>query len=223
MPYTRIDVANQALNLLEAELITSFEDDKAEAETIALVYDDVVRACFASNRWRFATKVAELSRDRDYKDPIIKYFYAFLVPPECYNIIGLFRITAPPALTPNGTPPVWPNRPFSDGRPMKDWDRRGNHIFANHDRLLIEYTTIASEETWPALFADYVAYTLAARVCRVLTGSHEIANSLQMEADGGAQAGHHAGLWAQAANDDIQQYPNHDVIETYELLAARFG
>lgn len=223
MPYTNIDVANQALTLLEAELITSFAEDKAEAETVNLVYDDVVRSCFAANRWRFSAQVKELSRDRDYKDPIVKYFYAFVLPPECHQIIGLFRISDIPGLTPNGTPPVWPNRAYSHGEPFKDWTRRGRHIFANTDRLLIEYTTRASEETWPAAFADYVAYSLAARIARVISGSHEIAQALQMEADGGANAGHSAGRLAIAVNDDLQQYPNDGAIETTELIAARFG
>ena len=62
MATTKVDLASRALNLLGEKSITSFDESTAPAAVASSLYETVVKAALSLHRWRFASKVVELSK-----------------------------------------------------------------------------------------------------------------------------------------------------------------
>lgn len=202
MPYDKIQVANEALSLIEANLIHSFDDGTNEADTVNLWYDSFIAEIFSNNYWRFSIKTKALSQDADYQEPLLTYKKAFIVPPDCEVILGCYL-------------------PDSD-RPFKLWTRTGVHILTNVDEIIAQYTTYPAESTWPGYFKAFAATALAAKIATEITGSQDKAKNMYELAYGDGNMGGKGGKWAEAASRDAMAYPKFETLAN-ELVAARFS
>lgn len=199
--YSKLQLANEALSLIEANLISSFDDGTNEADSISLWYNSFIDDVFSSNYWRFAITAKQLSQDAGYDRPMLGYTRAFIIPAECQVILGCFL-------------------PNTD-RPFKDWTRTGVHILTNPDEIIAQFTTYPAEETWPGYFKSFAAYALAAKIAKEITGSVDIAKAMKEEAYGPPNTYNKGGRWADAASRDAMAYPKHETLVN-ELITARF-
>ena len=200
--YNKLQLANEALSLIEANLISSFDDGTNEANSVNLWYGSFIDDVFSSNYWRFAINTKQLSQDAGYDKPMLSYTQAFIIPAECQVVLGCFL-------------------PNSDS-PFKRWTRVGAHILTNAAELVAQFTTYPAEETWPGYFKSFAAYALAAKIAKEITGSVEIAMAMKAEAYGPPNTYNKGGRWADAASKDAMAYPKHEVLMN-ELLIARFN
>lgn len=88
MTATKVSIANAALvHVGGYGSLTSFTDNKREAEVVAAVYPSLKRSLLVEYQWDFNTKFAtftQLSWTSDRQD----WQYKYIVPADCLKIIG---------------------------------------------------------------------------------------------------------------------------------------
>jgi hypothetical protein len=142
-----ISLCSQALVLLGAGAIASFEDGPAAA-TATQLYPGVRDTLLAKHPWKFATTTVQLARSATVPD---RWPYAFALPGEVLVLRGLYPDDA------DGSAPV------------TDYERRGLDVLTRQDPLWAEYTYAAAEAVWPAYFATLMRYALAAELAIPVT------------------------------------------------------
>ncbi len=203
MATTKIEIASQALGLLRANPISSFDDGSNEADIITLYYDTFIRDIFSRYPWHFATKTRRLVIAGD-EVPLLNYKYAFILPAECKRLIAVYA---------------------DEGnfvRPFQDYIQEGSYLLTNSDKLYAKYTAYVDENLWPGYFTAYAIHALAALIAIPLTDDPDIEAREQTLAYGTSSEGERGGKFQSAILTDAQQSPP-DEMDTDLLIAARFG
>lgn len=202
MGTTKEDVAGVALSLIRANPISSFDDGSNEANIITANYSPLIRKLMTLHPWGFALKKRLLNQNAT--DPVNEYTYSHIIPSEVQRIFRLYDSSSVGAL------------------PISDYKIVGTNIFSNHSQLWAEYTVYTAESNWPAYFADFAAYAVAARIAMIVTDDDTLAARLEQRAYGPPSAAGRGGEFAIAANIDSQQQPA-QTIQTSELISFRFS
>jgi hypothetical protein len=151
MPSAKIEVANNALSELGAQLLTALPMNNLESDTVLAVYDDVYEDLLGKAPWRFATKKADLSRE--VTTPLNEWTYQFVLPPQCMRILR-----------------VYPHAPYEmfEGK-----------IYSDSDALAVDFVERVSESLWPPPFVRLMSLELAVRMCMAITNDVALKKSLQ--------------------------------------------
>jgi hypothetical protein len=151
---TDVDIVNKALVLLGANLITSLDDDQAEARVAKTLYADARKSMLRQCPFNFATKwagpLAPLAPNIGRE-----FTYEFQVPPDSLRVL---RVREP--FTPGVTLEV---------RDESEWKVFGNRIGANIATIDIAYTADVAEDFDDALFQQALAAWLAYLMAPALT------------------------------------------------------
>ena len=75
---SKIDICNQGLVLIGANLVASFTDNTVESKVANQLYETTLRAMLTKARWRFATKQAQVTKV--VTDPLDKWDSAYQIP-----------------------------------------------------------------------------------------------------------------------------------------------
>ena len=86
-----VDISNQALLMLGAQPIVSFDDQTVEANALQVLYEPAKAQVLRSYPWRCATKNATLAQLAG--DPIPpEWSYAFALPDDSLRILGVYSL-----------------------------------------------------------------------------------------------------------------------------------
>lgn len=203
---TDVDIASQALTLLRAEAIDSFNDDSDTAEICELMYASHIEHLLSIYPWTFATKKRLLSQDT--VAPINEYTYSHIIPAEALLLWAVFdtdRVSA---------------------TPVNDYDIYGTEssrrIFSNYETLYADYIIYPNEVVWPAYFKEFAVNSLASILAVPVTGSMEMAQYYSNIAYGSGNANRKGGLFGIATAQDSKQKRN-EYLFSSPFTTARFS
>ncbi|MCK5606293.1 hypothetical protein KAR91_30615 [Candidatus Pacearchaeota archaeon] len=205
MASSDINIASQALALVRADPITSFNDGSPEAGIVSLFYNDFVQDMLTRHPWSFATKKRLLNGTTP---PINQYSNAHLIPAECLRLWALY---------PDSTVGVRPINEYDIQAP--DGPRK---IFSNHEVLYGEYTIYTAETNWPGYFTHFLIYAFAAVIAIPVTDQPDIAKAMHTLAWGPPSDGEKGGKFSVATGLDAQQKPG-EIVYDSPFVAARFS
>jgi len=198
---TKVSVASQALTLLRANTISSFNQDSDEAEIVRTFYDDFANDIFSRYPWSFAKTKDSLTAAAT---PTNEWLYAHTLPGNCLRVVAIYNTNS------------------SGAQPIKDWTRHGNEIHSNSENLWVQYIYYVDEGDWPGYFTQYAIYALAALLAIPVTDDENIAISMRRIAYGTDEENERGGKFGVAASVDSQSKPPEEVAMP-DLILARFS
>jgi len=206
MTITSLEICSQALSLLRANVISSFDDGSNEADICSTHYEQFAEDILPRYPGSFATKKARLNRDTN--TPVNEYRYAYIVPSECLRLWAIFDNSSVGA------------------KPVADYDIQtidgGRRILCNHESLWADYTVYTIEANWPAYFRQFASMAFAALIALPVTDKPEMADYWHRIAWGASNENELGGKFGIAKMVDSQQKPPEEIISS-PLIEARFG
>ncbi|OTG80804.1 hypothetical protein B9T31_16020 [Acinetobacter sp. ANC 4558] len=146
---TNITICNEALNVIGAGSIQSFEQNTDNARRCASVYDSTRKALLRMHPWSFAKKRAQLAPTTSR--PLFGYGNAFPLPKDFIRVIDTSVL---------------------------EYEIEDRYILANTNLInLIYVSDNKNEETWDSLFHDCMVLYLVNKIAKAITGSNAEADS----------------------------------------------
>jgi hypothetical protein len=198
---TGISICSDALIMLGAKAISSFNDGTDESSTCDRLYPDIRDALLVQYPWSFTMKKVKLARLVTVPGSVWRYEYQ--LPGD--------RLANPRAVYNRANP----------GSPVqKDWEIQGDKLLTNLDEVFIDYQFQTPEFSMPQYFVQLLKYMMAWHLAMPITEQMDKAGYWQGIAVGGAGENGRGGYFRTAANIDGQNQPTR-VIEDYSLIAVR--
>lgn len=135
----KVDIANQALVLVGANIISSFNDNNTESVVANQLYESTLKNLLTKARWRFASKQQQLSKSAT--DPLDKWDSAYQIPT---NALLVHTLTV--------------------SNEVIKFDRYGEFLYTNtgtNDAVVCHYTYQPHEDEFPDYFTQIVVFELA--------------------------------------------------------------
>jgi len=198
---TGVTICSDALLMLGAKAITSFNDGTDESSVCDRLYPDVRDSTLVMYPWTFNTKKIQLAQL--LTAPTNVWRYAYQLPGD--------RLANPRAVYDTsavGAPP------------RKDWEIQGDQLLTNLPAVYIDYQYSAGEFAWPQYFVQLMKYMMAWHLALPITEQSDRAQYWQTVAVGAIAENGRGGYFRQAMNIDGQHNPVR-VIEDYILVAVR--
>lgn len=193
-----VSICSDALILLGAKPISSFNDGTDEANTADRLYPNVRDMTLSMYPWSFAYKKIKLARLLG--TPINEWRYMYQMPGD--------RLAVPRAVF----------RSESVGaRPFKDWEILGDKIYTNEEVIVIDYPYQTEEFAMPQYFVQLLKYMMAWHLAYPITEQETKTQYWQAVAIGNGRNG----FFRQATNIDGQGQPP-QVIGDFSLIEARY-
>jgi len=198
---TGISICSDALIMLGAKAITSFNDGTDESSTCDRLYPDIRDSLLVQYPWSFTMKKVKLARLVTIPNSVWRYEYQ--LPGD--------RLTSPRAVYARSNP----------GSPVqKDWEIQGDKLLTNLDEVFIDYQFQTPEFAMPQYFVQLLKYHMAWHLAMPITEQMDKAQYWQGISVGGGGENGRGGYFRTAANIDGQNQPTR-VIEDYSLIAVR--
>lgn len=144
MTITKVSICNEALSMIGAKTIQSFDDNTENARRCASVYDSSRRALLRMHPWSFAKKRAQLAPVTTH--PSFGYGHAFPLPKDFIRIVDAGEI---------------------------NYEFEGRHILADTNLINLVYVSDNdNEQTWDSLFSECMALYLVNKLAKPITGSN---------------------------------------------------
>lgn len=199
---TAVSICSDALILLGAKPISSFNDGTDEANSCDRLYSDVRDTTLSIYPWSFAYKKVQLARL--ITTPVSEWRYEYQLPGD--------RLGNPRALFTSSA---------LYARPQKEWDVQGDKLLTNYEEVYIDYPYQTPEFAMPQYFIQLLKYMMAWHLAMPITEQENKTSYWQGVAVGGPAENGRGGFMRQAMNIDGQGQPP-QVLEDYALVAARF-
>lgn len=149
MTTTKVSICNEALNLIGAKSIISFEDGTENARRCAVLYDGTRKELLRMHPWSCAKKRTQLAPSVVHVP--FGYSHAFPLPHDFERLISA------------GT---------------KEFEIENRHILANSEVInLIYIFDNDNEQTWDSLLSGCMALYMAKKLAKAITGSNSEADS----------------------------------------------
>lgn len=198
---TSVSICSDALLLLGAKPISSFNEGTDEASVCDRLYPDLRDSLLTVYPWSFGMKKVQLSRLITAPSSVWKY--AYQLPGD--------RLTSPRAVYASANP----------GSPIqKDWEIQGDTLLTNLLEVHIDYQYQTPEYAMPKYFVQLLKYTMAWHLAMPITEQADRAQYWQQVAVGSAAENGRGGYTRTAMNIDGQGQPTR-IIEDYSLIAVR--
>ncbi len=199
---TGVSICSDALILLGAKPISSFNDGTDEASACDRLYPDVRDSSLMMYPWSFAYKKVGLSRL--VTEPVTEWEYEYQLPGDRLgNPRAVFRSNA------------------SGERPVKEWEILGDKLMTSEEEVYIDYPYQTPEFAMPQYFVQWLKYQMAWHLAYPITEQQDKAAYWQSVAVGAMAENGRGGFFRQAMSMDAQGQPS-QVIEDYALSAVRF-
>lgn len=205
MVSSNVDIASQALGLLRANTIGSFDEGTNEADIAKLYYTDFAQDILTRYPWNFATKKSLFNQTTA---PLNEWRYAHIVAPEALRIWALYASNAV------GAKPI---NQYSIQAP--DSSRQ---IHSNQSVIYGEYTVYTDEANWPGYFSHFAIHAFAALIAMPVTDDDDLAQKMHALAWGPPSDGEKGGKFAVATSIDALQQPPEEFYES-PFIQARFS
>ena len=144
MTNTKVSICNEALSMIGAKSIISFDENTENARRCASIYDSTRRALLRMHPWSFARKRLQLAPVATH--PSFGYAHAFPLPRDFIRIIDTANV---------------------------DYEVEGLYILADSNLVnLIYVSDNDNEQTWDSLFSECMALYLVNKLAKPITGSN---------------------------------------------------
>lgn len=149
MTTTKVSICNEALSMIGASSIQSFEDNTENARRCASIYDSTRRALLRMHPWSFAKKRAQLAPVTTH--PSFGFAHSFPLPRDFIRV-------------------------YDSGQ--YEYELEGRHILANTNLINLVYVADEqNEQLWDSLFSECMALFLVRKLAKPITGSQTEADS----------------------------------------------
>lgn len=199
---TGISICSDALILLGAKPISSFNDGTDESNTCDRLYPDVRDMTISMYPWSFSYKKVLLSRL--ITTPTTEWEYEYQLPGD--------RLGNPRSVVVSSE---------ANARPIKDFEIIGDKLMTNETTIYIDYPYQTPEFAMPQYFVQLLKYMMAWHLAYPVTEQQDKAVYWQGVAVGSPSENGRGGYFRQAMNMDSYGQPT-QVIEDYALVAVRF-
>jgi hypothetical protein len=198
---TGITICSDALIMLGAKAITSFNDGTDESSTCDRLYPDIRDSTLVMYPWSFNTKKVQLAQLLTAPGSVWRY--AYQLPGD--------RLANPRA--------VYDTASVGAG-PRKDWEIQGDQLLTNQTSVYIDYQYSVGEFAMPQYFVQLLKYMMAWHLALPITEQSDRAVYWQGVAMGAPGENGRGGYFRTATNIDGQNQPSR-VIEDFSLIAVR--
>lgn len=139
---TDLKICSDALLLLGASTISSFNEGTDRANICDRLYPDLKKSTLQSYPWSFSFKKVQLART--INTPVNQYKYEYSLPSDRLGTIRrVFNSTAIGAAT------------------VTDWIIQGNKLLTNEETVVVDYQYTATEAEMPSYFVQLLKYMMA--------------------------------------------------------------
>jgi hypothetical protein len=198
---TGISICSDALIMLGAKAITSFNDGTDESSACDRLYSDIRDSTLSTYPWTFSFKKTQLAQLLTNPTSVWKYQYQ--LPGD--------KISNPRAVYNSANP----------GSPVqKDWEIQGDVLMTNLTSVYIDYQYSLGEFAMPQYFVQLLKYMMAWHLAMPITEQSDKAQYWQRVAIGDISENGRGGFFRTAMQIDGQNNPVR-VIEDYSLIAVR--
>jgi hypothetical protein len=198
---TGITICSDALIMLGAKAITSFNDGTDESSTCDRLYPDIRDSTLVMYPWSFNTKKVQLAQL--LTAPTSVWRYAYQLPGD--------RLANPRAVYNSS----------AVGSPVqKDWEIQGDQLLTNLTAVYMDYQYSVGEFAMPQYFVQLLKYMMAWHLAMPITEQADRATYWQSVATGVPGENGRGGYFRTATQIDGQGQPSR-VIEDFSLIAVR--
>jgi hypothetical protein len=199
---TGITICSDALLMLGAKAISSFNDGTDESSVCDRLYPDIRDSTLMMYPWSFSMKKIALARLITAPGSVWKY--AYQLPGD--------RLGSPRAVYDSAA---------VGSTPRKEWEIQGDQVLTNLESVYIDYQYSTPEFAMPQYFVQLLKYQVAWHIAEPITEQSEKAGFWRRMALGEAGENGRGGYFRQAtqidgANNSIK------VIDDYTLITARY-
>lgn len=198
---TGITICSDALLMLGAKAITSFNDGTDESSVCDRLYPDIRDSTLTTYPWSFTLKKIQLARL--VTTPTSVWRYEYLLPGD--------RLANPRAVYDTSAVGAYPR---------KDWEIQGDKLLTDLENVFIDYQFQTPEYAMPQYFVQLLKYMMAWHLALPITEQSDRAQYWQGIAVGAPAENGRGGYMRTAMNIDGQGQPTR-VIEDYSLIAVR--
>lgn len=149
MALTKVAICNQALNLIGARSIQSFDESTETARRCSALYDSSRQSLLRMHPWSFAKKRMQLAPSA--VRPTFGYANAFPLPSNLLRVLDTG---------------------------LDDYEIEGRYILADTNLINLVYVADEADENhWDSLFTECMVLYLANKLCKPISGSQTEADS----------------------------------------------
>jgi len=198
---TGVSICSDALILLGAKAISSFNDGTDESSVCDRLYPDIRDSTLMMNPWSFSMKKIQLAKL--VTTPTSFWKYEYLLPGDRLGNPHSVRDTA-----------------AIGGNISVDWEIHGDKLLTNLESVYIDYQYQTPEYAMPQYFVQLLKYMIAWHVAEPITEQGDKALRWRQIAVGDPAENGRGGYFRQASVIDSKNQPVR-VIEDYTLTAVR--
>jgi hypothetical protein len=198
---TGVSICSDALLLIGAKAISSFNDGTDASSVCDRLYPDIRDSTLVMYPWSFGMKKVQLAQLITTPNSVWRYEYQ--LPGD--------KLANPRAVY---------NSANSGSPVQKDWEIQGDKLLTNLTSVFIDYQFSVPEFAMPQYFVQLLKYMVAWHIAETVTEQQDKATKWQRVATGDVSENGRGGFFRTAAQIDGQNNPVR-VIEDYSLIAVR--
>lgn len=199
---TALSICSDALLMLGAKPISSFDEGTDEASVANRLYPDIKDQAILMYPWSFSYKKVSIARL--ISTPINEYRYEYQLPGD--------RLTSPRAIyDTNAT-----NIP-----PRKEYRIIGDKLLTDYEQVYIDYQYSVPEYDMPSYFVQLLKYMMTWHLALPITDQTDKSQYWQSVATGAPGENGRGGYLRQAMNIDGAGNPT-NAINDFSLIAVRY-
>ena len=198
---TGVSICSDALLLIGAKAISSFNDGTDESSVCDRLYPDIRDSTLVMYPWSFGMKKVQLAQL--ITTPTSVWRYEYQLPGD--------KLANPRAVYNSA----------NTGSPVqKDWEIQGDKLLTNLTSVFIDYQFSVPEYAMPQYFVQLMKYMVAWHIAETITEQQDKSAKWQRVATGDISENGRGGYFRTAAQIDGQNNPVR-IIEDYSLIAVR--
>ena len=198
---TGVSICSDALLLIGAKAISSFNDGTDESSVCDRLYPDIRDSTLVMYPWTFGMKKVQLAQL--ITTPTTVWRYEYQLPGD--------KLANPRAVY---------NSANSGSPVQKDWEIQGDKLLTNLTSVYIDYQFSVPEYAMPQYFVQLLKYMVAWHIAETITEQQDKSARWQRVATGDPSENGRGGYMRQAMQIDGQNNPVR-IIEDYSLIAVR--
>jgi hypothetical protein len=199
---TDVSICSDALVMLGASVISSFDEGTPAATACSRLYPDLKDNLLSRYDWSWSMKKVQVARL--VTAPINEWKYAYQLPGNMLTgVHAVFDSNSDAA------------RPINHG-----WEIYGSQLFTNLETVYIDYQDSVSEATMPPYFVRLLRIAMAAELAIVITDQVQKMDYLRTIAFGSPGENGRGGLFREATNIDSRGRLTKS-IEDFSLVEVR--
>jgi hypothetical protein len=199
---TDVSICSDALVMLGASVISSFDEGTPSATACARLYPDLRDTLLSRYPWSWSIRKVQLSRL--VTPPINEWKYAYQLPGNMLTgVLAVFDSGSDAA------------RPINYG-----WEIYGSQLFTNLETVYIDYQETVTEASMPPYFVRLLRIAMSAELAIVITDQVQKMDYLRTIAFGSPGENGRGGLFRESVNIDSRGQLTKS-IEDFSLIQVR--